>query len=140
MDQQSGVFSIIFAMCLRGLGSKTRMGSVVLTAATSGGAVIPVIMNPVNVSRGIRYGFAIPLAVFAFGLLLPLYATAVPAARQQLDPVYKGPDGERGSSRPLTPKKLGRALTGRIIKGKISKDSPTQEHVEKRSSAGLQDH
>ncbi|KAL8930137.1 MAG: hypothetical protein Q9208_000754 [Pyrenodesmia sp. 3 TL-2023] len=107
-----------------------------LALATSGGAVIPVIMNPVNVSRGIRYGFAIPLAVFAFGLLLPLYATAVPAARQQLDPVYKGRDGERGSSRPLTPKKLGRALTERVTKGKISKDSPTQEHMEKKAAPG----
>lgn len=106
------------------------MGSVVLTAATSGGAVIPVIMSPVNASRGIRYGFAVPLAVFAFGLLLPLYATAVPAARQQLDPVYKGPDGERRSNRPLTPKKLGRALTGRVHKGKSSTDSPTQEQIE----------
>ncbi|KAI4186980.1 MAG: hypothetical protein LQ346_005586 [Caloplaca aetnensis] len=109
---------------------RPRMGSVVLTAATSGGAVIPVIMSPVNASRGIRYGFAVPLAVFAFGLLLPLYATAVPAARQQLDPVYKGPDGERRSNRPLTPKKLGRALTGRVHKGKSSTDSPTQEQIE----------
>lgn len=112
------------------------MGSVVLTAATSGGAVIPVIMSPVNVSRGIRYGFAVPLAVFAFGLLLPLYATAVPAARQQLDPVYKGPDGERSSSRPFTAKKLGRALKGRVIKGKRSADSPTQESIEKRREVG----
>ncbi|KAL8758496.1 MAG: hypothetical protein Q9184_003911 [Pyrenodesmia sp. 2 TL-2023] len=131
----SGVFSIIFAMCLRGLGSKTRMGSVVLTAATSGGAVIPVIMSPVNNARGIRYGFAVPLAVFAFGLLLPLYATAVPAARQQLDPVYKGPDGERGFSRPFSPMKLGRALTGRAINGEGSTDSPTQEYIEKRGEA-----
>lgn len=128
---QSGVFSIIFAMCLRGLGSKTRMGAVVLTAATSGGAVIPVIMSPVTDSRGVRYGFCVTVAVFAFGLLLPLYATVVPAARQQVDPVYKRPDGGQSPGRPLTPKKLGRALTGMVSKGKSLLDSPTQEHIEK---------
>ncbi|KAL9019309.1 MAG: hypothetical protein Q9185_003387 [Variospora sp. 1 TL-2023] len=93
---ESGVFSIIFAMCLRGLGCKTRMGSVVLTAATSGGAVIRVVMDRVNKSRGIRYGFSVPVAVFAFGLLLPLYTTIVPAARVQVDPVYKRSDAMAG--------------------------------------------
>lgn len=131
---QSGVFSIIFAMCLRGLGCKTRMGSVVLTAATSGGAVIRVVMDPVNKSRGIRYGFSVPVAVFAFGLLLPLYTTIVPAARVQVDPVYKRSDGRHSSGRPLTPKKVGRALSGLVSKRKCSSDSPTRGHIEKGSS------
>ncbi|KAL8733312.1 MAG: hypothetical protein Q9166_002136 [cf. Caloplaca sp. 2 TL-2023] len=127
---ESGVFSIIFAMCLRGLGSRTKMGSVVLTAATSGGAVIPVIMNPVNNSRGIRYGFSVPVAVFAFGLLLPLFATVIPAARQQVDPVYKRSE-DASSDRPSTPKKLGRAIGNVVRRNKRLSESPPAEHIEK---------
>lgn len=131
--RQSGIFSIIFAMCLRGLGCKTRMGAVVLTMATSGGAVIPVIMDPVNGSRGIRYGFSVAVAVFAFGLLLPLYTTVVPAARVQVDPVYQQSGGGHSYGRPLTPKKFGRALAGMVSQRRGSSDSPTHEHMEKRS-------
>ncbi|KAL8958296.1 MAG: hypothetical protein Q9193_004617 [Seirophora villosa] len=69
-------------------------------------------MDPVNVSRGIRYGFSVAVAVFAFGLLLPLYTTVVPAARVQVDPVYQRSGGGHSYGRPLTPKKFGRALAG----------------------------
>ncbi|KAL9635252.1 MAG: hypothetical protein Q9204_002684 [Flavoplaca sp. TL-2023a] len=128
----SGVFSIIFAMCLRGLGSRTKMGSVVLTAATSGGAVIPVIMDPVGNSRGIRYGFSVPLAVFAFGLLLPLYTTSIPAAREQVDPVFKGRALTSSSERPSTPKGLGRSLRRVVKRDRRTSESPRTEHVEEK--------
>ncbi|KAL8829006.1 MAG: hypothetical protein Q9170_006355 [Blastenia crenularia] len=131
---ESGVFSIIFAMCLRGLGSKTRMGSVVLTAATSGGAVIPVIMSPVDDLRGIRYGFCVAVAVFAFGLLLPLYATVVPAARQQVDPVPKRSPARSSFERPMTPIKWGKALRAIVSKSDRSSDSATGEHVGEESA------
>lgn len=112
------------------------MGSVVLTAATSGGAVVPVIMSAVNDSRGIRYGFCVPLAFFAFGLLLPLYATVTPTARQQVDPVRKRSDDKVCSDRPSTPKRIGRVLSGAMIRGKRPSDQPTTEHVEgKREQA-----
>ncbi|KAL8696059.1 MAG: hypothetical protein Q9224_002993 [Gallowayella concinna] len=131
---ESGVFSIIFAMCLRGLGSRTKMGSVALTAATSGGAVIPVIMTPVNSSRGIRYGFCVPVAIFAFGLLLPLYATVVPAARQQVDPVHKRSDDASSPERPSSPKRLGKILGNVVRRSKRSSDLPQAEHFEGRKT------
>ncbi|KAL8979692.1 MAG: hypothetical protein Q9205_005040 [Flavoplaca limonia] len=129
---ESGVFSIIFAMCLRGLGSRTKMGSVVLTAATSGGAVIPVIMDPVSNSRGIRYGFSVPLGVFAFGLLLPLYTTIIPAAREQVDPVFKGRAVTSSLERPSTPRRLGRSLRNVVKRDRRTSESPRTEHVEEK--------
>lgn len=132
MSSQSGVFSIIFAMCLRGLGSGTKMGCVVMTAATSGGAVIPVIMDPVNSSRGIRYGFSVPLAVFAFGLLLPLYTTIIPPARDQVDPVFKGRAVTSSSERPSTPRRLGGSLRKVVKRDKQTSESPQTEHVEEK--------
>ncbi|KAL8861183.1 MAG: hypothetical protein Q9178_002399 [Gyalolechia marmorata] len=136
---ESGVFSIIFAMCLRGLGSRTKMGSVVMTVATSGGALIPVITDPVNESRGIRYGLCVPLAVFAFGLLLPLYATLVPAARDQVDPVFKRPDNASSSTEgPSTAGKSSRALGSVVTRGKRRSKRPQAEDVEgtKREARG----
>ncbi|KAL8711655.1 MAG: hypothetical protein Q9220_004065 [cf. Caloplaca sp. 1 TL-2023] len=130
---ESGIFSIIFAMCLRGLGSHTKMGSVVLTAATSGGAVIPVILSPVNDSRGIRYGFCVPLAVFVFGLLLPLYTTIIPAARQQVDREPKQP--VRHSDQPATLSGFSRAFPLWKRKRKVS-ESSTEKHIEKRELEG----
>ncbi|KAL8687920.1 MAG: hypothetical protein Q9218_006037 [Villophora microphyllina] len=129
---ESGVFSIVFAMCLRGLGGRTKMGSVVLTAATSGGAVIPVIMSAVNDSHSIRYGFCVPVAVFAFGLLLPLYATLVPAARQQVDPVHKRSADDIQSDRPSAPRRLSRVFSALVKRNKRSSEPPTAEHIEEK--------
>lgn len=119
-------------MCLRGLGSKTRLGSVFLTAATSGGAVIPVIMSPVNGSRGIRYGFCVAVAAFAFGLLLPLYATVVPDARRQVDPVHKPSSAGSSPMCPTMSMKISKAINARFSKGNRSLDFPAGEHVEER--------
>ena len=83
---ESGIFSLIFAIALRGLGSKTKWGAVLLAASTSGGAVIPGIMSPVKGSRGVQYAFAVVVAVFSFGAIFPLYLECAPAARAQVDP------------------------------------------------------
>ena len=84
---QSGIFPITFAMCIRGLGAHTKDGAILLTMATSGGAVAPAIMNAVINSRGVRYSFCIVVAFFAFGLVFPTFTALVPAAKQQVDPV-----------------------------------------------------
>lgn len=74
-------------MCMRGLGARTKDGALLLTMATSGGAVAPAIMNAVINRRGVRYSFCIVVAFFAFGLVLPAFTALVPAAKQQVDPV-----------------------------------------------------
>ncbi|KAL8662175.1 MAG: hypothetical protein Q9202_004931 [Teloschistes flavicans] len=135
---QSGVFSIIFAMCIRGLGARTKMGSVMLTAATSGGAVIPVIMSAVKDSHGIRYGFCVAVAVFAFGLLLPLYTTVIPAARQQVDPVHKRSSDDISSDGASWGQGLGRVFSGLVKRNTRLSESATTEHIEEKraDSAG----
>lgn len=84
---QSGIFPITFAMCMRGLGARTKDGAILLTMATSGGAVAPAIMNAVIDSRGVRYAFCIVVSFFAFGIVFPIFTALVPAAKQQVDPV-----------------------------------------------------
>ncbi|KAI4092124.1 MAG: hypothetical protein L6R37_007628 [Teloschistes peruensis] len=127
---QSGVFSIIFAMCIRGLGARTKMGSVALTAATSGGAVIPVIMSAVKDSHDIRYSFCVAVAVFAFGLLLPLYTTFIPAARQQVDPVHKQSTDDSPADGAIQPHGLGRVFSGLVKRNTRSCEGATMEHIE----------
>jgi hypothetical protein len=132
MILQSGIFSIIFAMSLRGLGVYSKMGSVFLTAAISGGAVIPGIMSPVTSSRGAQYSFCIVIAVFAFGALLPLYAILVPAAKQQVDPVHIPRDDSSSCERPKSSNRLSQALSAVVRRKKRSSDLPTTEHVERK--------
>ena len=82
---ESGIFSLVFAIALRGLGAKTKWGAVLLTASTSGGAVIPGVMSPLETKRGVRYSFAVVVAVFSFGALMPVYLELLPAARRQVE-------------------------------------------------------
>ena len=117
---ESGIFSLIFSMCIRGLGVHTKMGAVALTASTTGGAIIPAVMSRVSDQRGLRYSCAVVLAVFAFGSLLPLYSTVVPAARNQVDPVSPCPETDGTDARPVTSK---RASRGWNAVRRINKDS-----------------
>ena len=83
---QSGVFPLVYAIALRGLGRRTKLGAVALTAATSGGAVFPVITNGVAGWAGIKYAFVTVVAPAAAGVLFPLYLCVWRPARRQVDP------------------------------------------------------
>ncbi|KAL9607714.1 MAG: hypothetical protein Q9167_007394 [Letrouitia subvulpina] len=120
---ESGIFSIIFAMCIRGLGSRTKMGSILLTASTSGGAVIPVIMSPVNDARGIPYGFSVVVAVFSFGLLLPLWTIIVPAAKQQVNTVTIEREADLDSGHLSKPKQFRNAFGAAVQRKKRCSDA-----------------
>ena len=85
---ESGIFSLVYSIPLRGLGQHTKLGAVLLTAGTSGGAVIPAIMSPVTDSKGVRYAFCVVVAVFAFGACMPTYLEVFHAAKAQVDPVH----------------------------------------------------
>ena len=133
---ESGIFSLIFAMSLHGLGKHTKMGSVLLTAGTSGGAVIPAIMWPVVSHHNVRYALCVVVAVFAFGALMPLYLSISPAAKKQVDPVHSRQNSILASGvRPATPNKANRIFSAVVRRKKASiestpSDSPTCEHVE----------
>jgi len=129
---ESGIFSTIFAMCIRGLGAHTKFGAVALTASTAGGAVIPAIMSPVADSRGLRYAFAVVVAFFAFGSILPIYTAVAPAAKDQVDPVYTPLETDATGARPATINRAGRVLTAiRRRRNKGSGTTPRTEQVER---------
>jgi len=90
---ESGIFPLIYAISLRGLGASTKSGAVYLTAAISGGAILPVIMYPVTNAYGLRYSFCVIVASSAFGAVFPCYLIAVPKARKQVDPVKRSRRG-----------------------------------------------
>lgn len=81
------IFSLIFAMSLRGLGRHTKDGSAALTASIAGGAVFPPIMHAVATGRTERYAWCTVVAVFAGGSLLGVWANASARVRKILDPV-----------------------------------------------------
>lgn len=123
LPPQSGVFPIIYAISLRGLGAHTKTGCALLTAAISGGAIFPVVMSPVANRRGIGYAFCVVLAVYAFGAVFPAYLNAVPAAKDQVDPARKG-------RRLAAPSPRSKRVSAVFRRNKTSADLPTTEHVE----------
>jgi fucose permease len=86
---QSGIFSVIFCIGIRGLGIHTKTGSAFITAAISGGAVFPAVQAFAERRRGVRYSFCVALAAFAAGTVFAIYLNIVPAAKHQIDPVHE---------------------------------------------------
>lgn len=90
------IFSLIFAMSMRGLGRRTKDASAFLTAAIGGGAAIPPIMHAVATYRSERYAWCVVVAVFAFGALFAVWTNVVEPVRRIVDPL-KQYDGEHNS-------------------------------------------
>jgi fucose permease len=133
---QSGVFPLIFAICLRGLGAQTKTGASLLTAAISGGAIFPVIMNPVASQHGERYAFCVVVAAAAAGLIFPVYLETVSKAKKQVDPVYPVrhhlPTIEDRTEENPSKESFKRRLSERVKSGfqRRSADGVKVEHVE----------
>jgi len=152
------MWPIIFAISLRGMGRATKSAAAFLTSAASGGAVFPWVMFAVQASgMGVQYSFCVAVALFATGMLFPIYLSVVPTARAQVDPLGKrelgwlgsGGDGQdngrdrHGAERPQTPiQRLSRAFTVAMAKlkdgheggsGDGDRELPTVEHRERRS-------
>jgi fucose permease len=83
----AGIFSITFAICLRGMGGHSITAAAIMATAISGGAPFPVIQDVVAASRGTRYAMCVTVALFSFGAVFPLYLNLVTAAQKQVDPV-----------------------------------------------------
>ncbi|OAP60845.1 MFS transporter, FHS family, L-fucose permease [Fonsecaea erecta] len=145
---EAGIFSIIFAVAMRGLGRHTKAGSALMTAAISGGAVFPPVQWAVAKGSDLRYSYCVPLAVAAFGMLFAIYLNLMPQARTQVDPVH-GTRAKRGSEQATgrqspsiqedeTLQQFG--LPGIIArrKRKHRPESPSVEHIE-RQSTNLED-
>jgi fucose permease len=83
---ESGAFSIIFALSLRGTGRHTKTAAALLTMAVSGGTFFSFAEYAAYLAHG-RYSYAVLVAVFAAGAIFPLYLNLVPAVKRQVDPV-----------------------------------------------------
>ena len=142
---ESGVFSIIFAISMRGMGVNTKTASSYMTAAISGGALFSPIQTVIAGSNRLQYSFCVPLAAFAFGSIFAIYLNIVPAARNQVDPVYERRDRQRDNRKVLTntssasedaasPKNQF-GLAGILARRKQHKpEEPSTQHVERRGN------
>ncbi|KAJ5238585.1 hypothetical protein N7468_003204 [Penicillium chermesinum] len=85
---ESGAYSIIFAIALRGTSRHTKTASVLLTMCVSGGVYFPFAQYAAYLSHGtVRYSYCVLVALFAAGAIFPLYLNLVPAVKRQVDPV-----------------------------------------------------
>ncbi|KAJ5610284.1 hypothetical protein N7510_007003 [Penicillium lagena] len=84
---ESGAYSIIFAISLRGTARHTKTAATFLTVAVSGGAYFPFAQYAAYLARGESYSFCVLVAVFCAGAIFPFYLNFVPAAKKQVDPV-----------------------------------------------------
>lgn len=84
---ESGAFSIIFAISLRGAGQHTKTAATLLTTAISGGACFPFAQYAASLAGGMSFSYSVLVAVFCAGAIFPIYLNLVPAAKKQVDPV-----------------------------------------------------
>jgi FHS family L-fucose permease-like MFS transporter len=60
------MFPTIFALSIDGIGQQTKLGSSILVMSIVGGAIMTPVMGLIADRMGMRIGFAVPLACFAF--------------------------------------------------------------------------
>jgi FHS family L-fucose permease-like MFS transporter len=60
------MFPTVFSLSIRGLGSKTKLGSSLVIMGIVGGAIIPPIMGKVSDLSSIQYAYLIPIASFLY--------------------------------------------------------------------------
>jgi fucose permease len=84
---ESGTFSIIFAISLRGTAQHTKTAAMMLTMAVSGGTFFPFANYAAYLNNGEAYSFSVLVALFAAGAIFPIYLNFVPAVKKQVDPV-----------------------------------------------------
>ncbi len=60
------MFPTIFSLSIRGLGSKTKLGSSLVIMGIVGGAVIPPIMGKVSDMSNIQYAYLVPIVCFSY--------------------------------------------------------------------------
>lgn len=126
------LFSLIFAQTLRGMGRHTKIASVFITCAISGGAVFAPIANMMALtSRGVPYSLVIAVAAFAAGAYYAIALNLNAKARLQVDPITDAttPPCSRPGS---TASRASRALSFLSIGKKQSKESTKDEWQERK--------
>ncbi|KAI9891905.1 MAG: hypothetical protein M1814_002290 [Vezdaea aestivalis] len=127
---EGAIFPTIFAITLRGLGRHTKTGSAFLTAAISGGAILPPIAQAISERWDVRRAVGLVLAFMAAGTLYPIYLNVVPAARAQVDNV-KLPAKEKLKLRSDQERQKRRIRPLSLGKGLRKTGGATVQHVER---------
>ncbi|KUJ15944.1 MFS general substrate transporter [Mollisia scopiformis] len=141
------IFPLVYAIGLRGLGSFTKWGASILTAATSGGAVFTWVMFAVQNldKKSVEHSYCVIVALYAFGILYPIYLNFVPMARHQVDPSKDDhglPIGDRrrsSSGRDSPIRRFSRRFSTifemiKVPKGGRESEDGFVEHRERRGS------
>lgn len=84
---ESGAFSTIFAISLRGTAQHTKTAAALLATAITGGTFFSFAEYAAYLSHDSYYSFCVIVALFAAGAIFPLYLNLVPAVKKQVDPV-----------------------------------------------------
>jgi len=135
------IFSLIYAIAIRGLGRRTKFGAAFLTASIGGGAVFPPIRHAVEGSRDPAYSYCVVLAAYAFGAVWAIYLNVLPAAKKQVDPVKKtsGEEQEERQASTASSTRRSSGLLGYVKRRSWRKDKddglPTREHRERASQS-----
>jgi len=82
---QAPIWSLIFAIALQAMGKRTKLAAVLLTTASCGGGVLPLIQYAVQVKASEAKSALVRIVPLAILLILPLYLNLVPLARKQAD-------------------------------------------------------
>ncbi|EED23683.1 MFS monosaccharide transporter, putative [Talaromyces stipitatus ATCC 10500] len=86
---ESGVFSITFAISLRGMGRHTKTASAIMATTISGGAFYPFFQEiaQINNNGNVSSSYVVLAVGYAAAAIFPLYLMLVPQAKKQVDPV-----------------------------------------------------
>lgn len=86
---QSGAYSIIFAIALRGTARHTKTAAVLLTVAVSGGGVFTFAQHAarINMLGGVFDSYCVLVALYAGGAVFPVYLNVWGVVKKQVDPV-----------------------------------------------------
>jgi hypothetical protein len=113
------IFTLSFAIGLRGLGRWTKLAACLITAGDAVGSLLfPFVILAVMQARTARYSLCVVVALYAARTLFPLYLNLFRAARHQVDPValstttrqrpsyYEGPMAVGGDSEEIMQPRL----------------------------------
>ncbi|EMC97209.1 hypothetical protein BAUCODRAFT_147357 [Baudoinia panamericana UAMH 10762] len=129
------IFSLIFAQCLRGMGRHTKLASVFITSAISGGAVFAPISNHLAYNnRGAMYSLVIAVAAFAGASTFAVGLNGNAKARAQVDSI-KDVTSSQPSRPGSTSSRASRALSFFSMGKKVSKETATTEWQERKQES-----
>jgi fucose permease len=130
------LFPLIFAQALRGMGKHTKLASVVVTSAISGGAVFsPISSRLVYHEQKPQFALIVGAVAFGAGLIMPIGVSVFGKVRRVVDPMSwsEAANDDRPSS---TSSVASRALSIVMMGKRSSKESGVAEFRERSSNGG----